>query len=195
MSLPKVSTATLEDKDKVLATMSLAFAQDPLMRWFYPESYHYIERFPELTGAIGENAFGTDGAITVDDFSGAALWLPPGVDPDEDLVGGLVEDHFEGEMRDNLFKMLEAMDSFHPHDEPCWYLAVLGVDINRQGKGLGALLMKDVLRKCDEGGILAYLESSNPANVSFYERHGFEVMGQVNCGNPLPMQPMLRTPR
>ena len=31
----------------------------------------------------------------------------------------------------------------------------------------------------------AYLESSNPRNMSLYERHGFESMGKVQIGDSL----------
>ena len=44
-------------------------------------------------------------------------------------------------------------------------------------------------------GALAYLESSNPRNISLYERHGFEVMGEIQVGAGPLMTPMLRQPR
>jgi hypothetical protein len=41
----------------------------------------------------------------------------------------------------------------------------------------------------------AYLESTNPRNVSFYRRHGFEVLGTIQVGSSPPLIPMLRPPR
>jgi ribosomal protein S18 acetylase RimI-like enzyme len=195
MTIPQIKTASRSDQDNVMGPLIMAFVQDPLMRWFFPEGHRYLKDFGPLTLAIGEKAFENETALYVEDDSGAALWLPPGVDVDEEKAGGLVEELFEGEKKDSVFKMLEEMGNYHPHDDPCWYLAVLGVDTNRQGEGRGALLMKDVLKRCDEDRTLAYLESSNPQNVSFYERHGFEIMGQINCGNPEPVHPMIRAPR
>ena len=41
----------------------------------------------------------------------------------------------------------------------------------------------------------AYLESSNPRNMSFYRRHGFEPLGAIQVGSSPTLVPMLRRPR
>lgn len=195
MAIPKVITATEEDKELVLGTLGLAFVEDPFARWLFPNGQSYLKNFAEMGLAIAGKAFENETAFYTEDQSAAALWLPPGVETDGEVAGKVVEEMFEGELRDNLLEVLGEMDAYHPHDEPCWYLSFLGVDISKQGEGRGALLIKDTLKRCDDEGMLAYLESTNPQNISFYERHGFEIMGQINCGNPEPMQPMIRTPR
>ena len=55
--------------------------------------------------------------------------------------------------------------------------------------------MRHALARCDEERALAYLESSNPRNISLYERHGFEVMGAIEVGAAPLVTPMLRRPR
>jgi len=70
--------------------------------------------------------------------------------------------------------------------EPCWYLAALGVDPDRQGQGIGSRLMETALAEIDGGGAVgraargaargaAYLETGEAINVRFYECHGFDV--------------------
>ena len=86
------------------------------------------------------------------------------------------------------------MDRFHP-TEPHWYLAIIGVEGAKQGRGLGAQLMEPALARCDEQGLIAYLESSNPANISLYQRHGFEVIGEIRVGDAPVVTPMLRPSR
>lgn len=86
------------------------------------------------------------------------------------------------------------MGSVHPH-EPHWYLAVLGVDVHRHGKGLGALLMGHALARVDAEGLPAYLESSNPRNIPLCERHGFEVIGRIQSGASPVVTQMLRRAR
>jgi len=53
--------------------------------------------------------------------------------------------------------------------------------------------MKEGLRRVDVDRLPAYLESSKPENVPFYERFGFEVIEEVipTPGCP-PMWPMWR---
>lgn len=49
---------------------------------------------------------------------------------------------------------------------------------------------------CNEEGLPAYLESSNPRNIAFYARHGFEVREEVECGKGAPVcTTMWREPR
>ena len=49
--------------------------------------------------------------------------------------------------------------------------------------------------RCDREGLLAYLESSNPRNISLYERHGFEAVGEIQIGAAPVVTPMVRQPR
>jgi ribosomal protein S18 acetylase RimI-like enzyme len=55
--------------------------------------------------------------------------------------------------------------------------------------------MRHAVARCDQEGVLAYLESSNPRNISLYEAHGFEVMGEIQVGAAPLVTPMLRQPR
>ena len=72
---------------------------------------------------------------------------------------------------------------------------MIGVEPYSQGQGLGGELMRHAVARCDDEGALAYLESSNPRNISLYMRHGFEVMGEIRIGAAPLVTPMLRRPR
>ena len=85
------------------------------------------------------------------------------------------------------------MGKYHP-EEPHWYLPLIGVDPLHQGRGYGSALMKHALQRCDQENKLAYLESSNPRNLSLYIRHGFEIIGTIRVADSPPMIPMLRKP-
>jgi ribosomal protein S18 acetylase RimI-like enzyme len=90
--------------------------------------------------------------------------------------------------------VFEQMAKFHPQ-EPHWYLPLIGVDPAHQGKGYGDALMSYALDRCDRERVPAYLESSNPRNVSFYRRHGFEPVGTIQAGSSPTLVPMVRRPR
>lgn len=89
---------------------------------------------------------------------------------------------------------MAQMDNFHPK-EPCWYLPMIAADPFATGQGLGAALMKHALAIIDSAGLPAYLESSNPRNISLYARHGFEAMGEIQVGSSPVMTPMHRAAR
>ena len=90
--------------------------------------------------------------------------------------------------------VFERMPDYHPA-EPHWYLPMIGVDPAHQGRGYGSALLRHALLQCDKDHIAAYLESSNPANVPLYERHGFVVLGSIQVGSSPPIFPMLRAAR
>jgi GNAT superfamily N-acetyltransferase len=69
------------------------------------------------------------------------------------------------------------------------------VESAHQGQGWGAALMQHALARCDRENLPAYLESSNPRNVPFYERLGFKLLGTIQVGSSPPIFPMLRRPR
>ena len=56
--------------------------------------------------------------------------------------------------------------------------------------------MKYALEEVDSDGLLpAYLESSNPRNMSLYKRYGFETIGQIKVSDVPPLHPMIREAR
>ena len=60
-----------------------------------------------------------------------------------------------------------------------WYLSILGVAPEFQGKGLGKALVAPVLDTTDALGVPAYIESFTPSNFGFYEHLGFKTVKTV----------------
>ena len=194
ITLPKIKSATTADEEAVIAVITLAFSTDPVARWLYPDPHLYLTYMPPFVRAFGGKAFAHGSAYYVDGYAGAALWLPPEVHPDEDELSAiLVRTVTEWERRDVL-AIFEQMGSYHPK-EPHWYLPLIGVEAIHQGHGYGSVLMEHALFPCDRDQTLAYLESSNPRNISLYQRHGFEILGTIQVGTSPPLFPMVRKPR
>ena len=189
-----LSTATASDEDRALAVLILAFSSDPACRWAWPDPRQYLAGFPDFVRALGGRAFEHGSAHCLPGHLGAALWLPPGVHPDEDALVDVIQRTVAEGQRDAMFAVAEQMDRFHP-DEPHWYLPFIGVDPGHQRKGYGSKLLRHTLAACDRDGVPAYLESTNPANTRLYERHGFEAVGTIQVGTSPPIVPMVRIPR
>lgn len=193
MGNPSIETTGKELQRELLSIALLAFAADPFFRWMLPNASAFVDNYEKLTFAMAGRAFEKETAYYADDFSAVALWLPPGVVADEDLLVSTILSVIPENITENIIRLGEEIEKYHP--ENCWYLPLLAVDPKMQGKGRGAAMLKHVLRLCDNDRLPAYLESSNPANISLYRRHGFEVMGEINVGNPEPLTPMIRPPR
>lgn len=190
----QVEFAAASDRERTNAVIVLAFIADPAARWFYPDPLDYLRYWPEFVGAFGGGAFEHGTGYHVNGFSGAALWLPPDVHPHEDEMVALLQRTIPERNQEEIFSLLEQMDGYHP-PEPHWYLPLIGVDPAELGKGYGSALMEHALVPCDRENRLAYLDSTNPRNVSLYERHGFELLGTIQVGSSPPVFPMLRRPR
>lgn len=189
-----VKTAAVLEENPVIAVVMMGFSTDPVARWVYADPNEYLTHFPKFIRAFAGKAFETESAYYAENFAGAALWLPPDVHPDEETLIRLFEETAPSEIKDDLFAVFEQMGNFHPA-EPHWYLPMIAVDTFRQNNGYGSALMRYALDVCDREQKTAYLESSNPRNISLYERHGFEVVGTIQAGSSPPMFPMVRQPR
>ena len=188
------SATTAAEAERAIATLTLAFGVDPATRWAFPEPAQYLTWFPQFARAFGGRAFEHGTAHCAGDYAGMALWLPPGVTPDEAAMEAVFRGGVAEQEQEHVSAVLEQMADYHPH-EPHWYLPLLGVDPTRQGQGVGSALLAHAGALCDQAGQLAYLESSNPANVPLYERHGFEVVGKIQAGTSPTFYPMVRRPR
>jgi ribosomal protein S18 acetylase RimI-like enzyme len=182
------------DEARVVDTIVLAFSTDPAARWMYPAPEQYLECFPTFVRAFGGRAFDYGTASVAEEVRGAAMWLPPGVRPDEGAIADLIQRTIPGAEQEPLFAVFDRMGQYHP-DEPHWHLPLIGVDPTQQRKGYGSVLLAHMLRFCDHDSTPAYLESSNPVNIPLYQRHGFEVLGTIQVGTSPPITPMLRRPR
>ena len=190
----RIGVATAADAERVVATLTRAFGADPLVRWIYPDLRQYRTWWPEVLAAYAAGALEHGTAYYADGFAGAALWLPPGVAPDEAALAALLEESIPAPEQAEVFGVLEQMGAAHPH-EPHWYLPFLGVEPSHQGKGHGSALLRHALARCDRDHLPAYLEATSPSNRRLYERHGFEGVGTIQAGSSPPMWPMARAPR
>ena len=182
------------ETDAIVSVITLAFSTDPMARWSLPDPLTYLGVMPSIVRAFGARAFDSQSAYYVDGFRGAALWLAPGVEADSERLLTLMQDNAPPGILPDLMGVFEQMGQYHP-TEPHWYLPLIGVDPARQGQGLGAALMRHAVDRCNRDGLPAYLESSNPRNISLYLRHGFEIVGEIQVGASPRVTPMYRKAR
>ncbi len=194
MAAPTIRTTTARDEPSVIDTVVLAFSADPVARWSWPGSHQYLSSMPAFIRAFAGGAFAHSRAYCSDDYAGAALWLPPGVHSDDAALGEIIQNTISGAILDDFLAVFDQMAKYHPK-EPHWYLPMIGVDPLHQGRGYGSAILSHALQHCDAEHMPAYLESTNPRNMTLYQRHGFKALVTIQVGASPPVVPMLREPR
>lgn len=194
-----VRKATTADRKRLSAAMARAFDDDPIANWFAAQDkrrarriYDFIDVCFQITAPHGE-------IYTTDGLEGGAYWSPPdqwkmGLLQQLKLLPAMVRTASLRRLP-QLLGGLNAIERKHPH-EPHYYLLMLGVEPDLQGRSIGTKLMAPILERCDRERVPAYLESSKERNVPMYERSGFRVTEkfQVPNGGP-PIWLMWRDPK
>lgn len=194
MTAPSATLALPGDRERAIAALVAAFVADPFIRWMFPDAKQYFEFFPQVLQHFAGGAFEHGSAYRSQDFAATALWLPPGVGPDEEGLGAVMQEGVSAGLQGEVFAVLEQVGASHPPVEH-WYLPAIGVEPRLQGKGYGSALLRRSLEVCDRAGVAAYLEATNPVNIPLYERFGFEVVGEIQAGSSPAIATMLRAAR
>lgn len=180
-----------------------AFHDDPVMTWMLPDDAARARGLGRMFATMTRHHFLRGGGVEVATSGGAgvgaaALWDPPGRWRQTRLEEFLMVPGFLRAFGNRVARgqrVAELLKENHP-EEPHWYLAVIGSDPAVRGTGFGQVLMRSRLDRCDAEYAPAYLESSNPDNIPYYERFGFEVTGELRLPDGGPsLWPMWRQPR
>lgn len=166
--------ADAADADRLAVTATRAFANDPLMRWFYPNANDYAREVPALfrSQAMRLTAWGY--CFTTTDGVAMAGWEPP-QHPQVDIASPPA-DHPQ-ERLERFAAIGDALRTNHP-DESLWYLQILATHPDWQRQGLGAALLAAGTAAADADGLPCYLETQTEENAAYYLRHGFVVRSE-----------------
>jgi ribosomal protein S18 acetylase RimI-like enzyme len=195
--VPDIRLAAPDDADAIGRIFGLGFEDDPVLSWVFRDPGRVEKLTAMFTFLLAEDfippgsTWCTDGA--------AAAWRPHTDEQrsDEHLDGFLTAMSAAPTTDDDFARLAvmgEVTEAAHP-TEPHWYLGVIATLPDRRGRGLGAALLAESLRAVDAAHLPAYLESSNPRNITLYERHGFEVSGRIDIDDGVFMTPMWRPAR
>jgi ribosomal protein S18 acetylase RimI-like enzyme len=178
------------------ATLARAFQEDPAWGWVLPDPNRRRDLLPWLF-RMGFEITDAEVWTTPGELNGCARWLPPGRPEVHFLtmVRALVGAPLRLREATSRFlaygRAVEAMRA-EAVPEPHWYLAGIGVDPAHQRQGIGAALLLPGIEASDRAGIPAALLTNAERNLSFYERHGFEVVREGATPEGGPQAWMLR---
>lgn len=183
-----IRNATPADADAALAVLGDAFADDPLMRFFFHDYakgirtgvMDYFAILLRARLALGAPAYVLEhnGAI-----AGAAMGYAT-VAPE--WPAALTQDlrAFEAAAPNfpARYAAYEHICAAPEPAEPHFYLGVLGVAPSLQGKGAGAALLDAFCTPshADTASNGVYLDTTNPRSLAFYLKNGFDLVGEGN---------------
>jgi hypothetical protein len=130
----QVIAAGQADMEPLISVMVLAFAADPVARWMYREPRRYLAYFGRFIRTFAGKAFSTGTAWCIDGNRGGAMWLPPGVKPDEDAMATILDETVPRDVMTDVNAMFAEMVAYHPRN-PHWYLPTIGIEPHLHRKG------------------------------------------------------------
>lgn len=174
------------DVDGVTDVLAAAFADYAWTRHTVAADDHLrrvrdLQRlFVERIGLPHGRVWVADGA---DGVVAAAVWTTPESTGVGEAFAELT-DLLPELSGDRAAAAASAEQALAPHrpTEPVWFLATVGVHPEWQGKGLGRAILTPGLEAAEAAGVPAFLETSEPANLAFYRKLGFEITAEI----PLP---------
>ena len=192
-----VRRATPAETNALSRSLASAFRDDPVFGWCIPDPRQRDRHLAAWFRVVVDALLVHGETYCTHDKAGAALWVPAGVAPLDEEQGerlGAATADLGDEAAARIQALTGLMEASHP-DEPHLYLWFAGVRAGRQGRGYGGRLLQSRLSRADEQALPAYLEATSVRNRALYERHGFEVTGELSVDGSPPLWQMWRDPR
>jgi GNAT superfamily N-acetyltransferase len=176
-----VRIATAEDRASVVTTAVAAFADDPALRHFFPDE-RYPQQAATFFGYLFDKRVGHGSVWVTEGCEAVAMWSPPAnatsADDHQRATEGYaaMEAVVGADAAQRLRAYNDLVDEHLPSDGAYWYLGVLATHPDHTGRRFGAAVMNAGL---DHANGTAFLETTNPANVGYYERNGWAVTASI----------------
>lgn len=175
-------TTCSKDLFKLARMLARAFHADPLYRYAFPDAVcreahtawdmETLVRYGMMFGQVHAAPL----------HSGCIVWLPPGethFSEERCAQAGMLDmpAFISPDSAQRLNRFVDDTEVVHDWlaPEAHYYLVLLGVSPARQGEGIGSALLAPLLLEANSSNCAVYLETTNGRNISYYQKHGFEV--------------------
>lgn len=175
------------DLDAATQLLVRAFDRDPLFRCLFPAAAGRARVCRALFRRALTDALElgvVEGALLGGTLVGVIASLPPGTFPpsrarNARMLPALLTAaiHFPRSTR-RILRVVAADARAHVGGRH-WYLTWLGVAPDAQERGVGSRLLEGALERADRDQAEAFLVTSNPRNIAWYERYGFRTVATM----------------
>lgn len=169
--------ATRKDKYLIKKILGESFINDPCIQWLIEPSRHKKKLDVIMDYTIDET-FENGSIYLTKENQGVALWRN---EKKEKFTYNFIKRNLVF-----LYKMgvrcvirnLKNMSNTHKHfpkNQKYFYLYLIGVLPESQGKGIANKLLNPFLELCKYQNLPMYLETANTINVEIYQKKGFAI--------------------
>lgn len=190
---------------EVRTLLARAYEGDPLMTWIFPDPATRPDAVAAWLGLFVDDDADGGNVDTLGDgaLDAVAVWpAHRGTAPDASASGaaalptisGLLVALIGPDRAAEVGQGLAGIRGLTPA-APHAYLHFAAVAPDRRRRGLGRRVVEPGLRRAEQAGLGVHLETTNPDNLAFYRRLGFEVSGEARLTTDGPtMWAMWRAP-
>ena len=181
----------------IRAVLGQAYADDPLSAWIFPDASTRAEACAVWYGLFAETYARCAQVTWLADDDAACLWHTPDDPaltwPDFPTIAGVLNTLVGAAHAERVGNALHPISDLTP-SEPHVYVNFLAVAPSKQGRGAGARAIAPALEAARDRGLGVRLESTNPRNLPFYERLGFQRRAALQLGNGPRLVSLWRDP-
>ncbi|MCM8730162.1 GNAT family N-acetyltransferase [Hephaestia sp. MAHUQ-44] len=176
------------DRKQVAAMLARAFADDPGMRFIFPDPAVRARRMPRLFGLLYKGDGPVGMRLMTAGGEAATLWRAPGQARTGSLTfvrEAIPMLHALGGAVGRALRVANAIEAHQP-DGCFWYLHIAGCDPAAQGQGFGGAAVRAGIARAAGARLPVYLETPLEKNIGFYQGLGFAITGEwrVPGGGP-----------
>ena len=162
--------------------LSRAFYDDPYYLWIMPNGKRRMAQLLWWMKILLRYTLIYGSIHFTEDHKGIAMWVGPDepvLDDVKILSMGLIMYPFKIGIR-NFLRVLDISGQWNKEHKKLskrhYYLMVIGVEPEFQGKGIGSRLMQVGLNRADDEELECYLETVTEEDVEFYKKHDFDII-------------------
>jgi GNAT superfamily N-acetyltransferase len=182
-----IRLADENDRPTVVKILSETFKNDPHIIWLLEKSKRK-RKFEVIINYVVDEIYSRGIIFLTDDNQGAALWQ---TEKKERFSFQFIKRNLSFLFNVGLPSVIRNLSSLsvsHKHfpaNQEYYYLYMIGVLPNGQGKGLASRLLNPVLENCKQNNIPVFLETANPKNVDLYKKKGFVLTDSFKTNSTL----------
>jgi ribosomal protein S18 acetylase RimI-like enzyme len=199
--IPVVSMSA-DQLDAATGVMARAFQNDPLFKAIWPDSDERAASLSQLARwDLADAGPGDMALVTAGPVNGVAKAIrsdvhAPLTENDFHRLGHALTPHAWQRFNDVHAFSFAVQQLMTKTPEAHWYLQVLAVSPEYQGRGIGSALLDAIHAGADADGLPTTLLTFQPRNVPLYQRNGFQVVAEgTEPGDGLYFWCMKREPR